>query len=575
MKAELKARIIDPEELNAFLERVKYLISKDDFELLKAIINTVIFILEKLRIKDFQLKRFLKQKLGIKSEKSKKIFKEEDSKDNEKSGDKGKSSNHNDYGKGENNEKSGDNDDGQSDNDDGQGDNDDGQGERKKGHGRNGAKDYPGAKRVPIKHQKYKKGDLCPACEKGKLYPQKPGVFILLEGNPPVEATIYEPEKFRCNLCGEIFNAELPDNLPDDPHRRRHYDETARTVMVVLKYGCGFPMYRLEKLQENLGVPLPATSQWDQIEATANLVNPAYKELEKQAAQGSIIHSDDTHIKILEVMQIIEEEKQNGEGDRTGIFTTGIVSIVDDHEIAIFFSGRKHSGENSADLLQQRDDGRSPPISMTDAKKGAAPKDTDIIECNCNVHARRKFVEILDDFPDECEYVIIEVFQEFFKNDQITKEQNMTPQERLDYHQEHTKPIMDKFFEWLNNQLNKNKVEPNSTLGKAIQYTLNHWDELTRFLHVPGAPVDNNICERAIKKVVLFRKNSLFFKNELGAEIGDIFLSIIHTCELNGVNAFDYITQLQKNSEEVKKNPSKWLPWNYNETLDQLEAAAK
>ena len=120
---------------------------------------------------------------------------------------------------------------------------------------------------------------------------------------------------------------------------------------------------------------------------------------------------------------------------------------------------------------------------------------------------------------------------------------------------------------WLNDQLDEKKVEPNSGLGKAISYMLNHREPLTLFLRVPNAPLDNNLCEQVLKKAVLNRKNSLFYKTEHGAYIGDLFMSLIYTCNLNDVNPFDYLTVLQRNSSLIFKYPQNWLPWNYKSMI--------
>ena len=103
-----------------------------------------------------------------------------------------------------------------------------------------------------------------------------------------------------------------------------------------------------------------------------------------------------------------------------------------------------------------------------------------------------------------------------------------------------------------------------------MRYFQNHWDALTRFLNVPGAPLDNNIVERALKKAILHRKNSYFFKTENGAHVGDIFMTIIETCRLNQANPFDYLSSIQKHFGEFIKNISIWMPWNYQKALDSL-----
>jgi len=135
-------------------------------------------------------------------------------------------------------------------------------------------------------------------------------------------------------------------------------------------------------------------------------------------------------------------------------------------------------------------------------------------------------------------------------------------------------PLMTELHQWLEAQLAEHKTEPNSGLGKAISYLLNHWPKLTLFLQQPGAPLDNNIAERTLKKAILNRKNALFYKTVNGAGVGDLFMSLIHTCELNGANPFDYLTELQRHAAALKSNPAEWMPWNYRETRARLATPA-
>jgi hypothetical protein len=328
------------------------------------------------------------------------------------------------------------------------------------------------------------------------------------------------------------------------------------------------PFYRLEQLQGSCGVPLPASTQWEIAEQMADQIYPVYPELIRQAAQGDVIHNDDTTMKILALMQQNDLQDQS---ERKGIFTTGILSIVNDHKVALFFTGRKHAGENLADLLQQRHSGLSPPIQMCDALSRNTSDAFKSILANCLAHGRRKFVEVALNFPEQCRYVI-ETLAQVYKNDQIAKEQDMTADQRLHFHQSKSGPLMDDLKTWLNDQLDQKKVEPNSGLGQAISYMLNHWKPLTLFLRVPKAPLDNNICERALKKAILHRKNALFYKTENGARVGDLFMSLIYTCNLAGANPFDYLTKLQKHSSELADHPEKWLPWNYKTASSSANA---
>jgi hypothetical protein len=147
----------------------------------------------------------------------------------------------------------------------------------------------------------------------------------------------------------------------------------------------------------------------------------------------------------------------------------------------------------------------------------------------------------------------------------VARDEGMSAEERLSFHQAHSKPTMDNLEVWLQRQFDEKLVEPNSALGDAINYLLKRWGPLTLFLRKAGAPLDNNLCERALKKAILHRKNSMFYKTRNGARVGDIYMSLIHTCELNGVNAFDYLNQLQLNATDVKERPDLWMPWNYRE----------
>ena len=113
-------------------------------------------------------------------------------------------------------------------------------------------------------------------------------------------------------------------------------------------------------------------------------------------------------------------------------------------------------------------------------------------------------------------------------------------------------------------------MEPNSALGKAISYLLRHWEKLTLFLRVAGAPLDNNVCERALKKAIRHRRNSLFYKTPHGAHVGDMFMSLIATCELCAANPFDYLTELDRHAARAASNPAAWMPWNYRGTLAGL-----
>jgi len=440
-----------------------------------------------------------------------------------------------------------------------------------KGHGRNAAEEYKGADRVVCPHDSLEPGDPCPECpstKQGKLYELGPSVLVRITGQAPVHATRYEQQRLRCNLCGKVFVADPPPGIGD-----QKYDAKSASMIALLRYGSGMPFNRLEGLQGNLEIPLPASTQWDIVNDAALQIVPAYEELIRQGAQGDLVHNDDTSMQVLDLRKKIDELKKAGETDRTGIFSTSIVCRLENgHNIALFFTGRNHAGENLTELLRQRAAELEPPVQMCDGLDRNLSTEFETILANCLVHARRNFVEVVDSFPDQVRHVL-ETLGAVYKNDADAKKLGLSAEERLHHHQERSGPLMSDLRDWMDEQLEEKRIEPNSSLGRAIHYMKKRWKELTQFLHIPGAPLDNNIAERAIKKAITHRKNSLFYKTENGARVGDIFMSLIHTAELARKNAFHYLTALIENASAVATNPSRWLPWTYEAAVREAMAA--
>jgi transposase len=452
------------------------------------------------------------------------------------------------------------------------------------GHGHNGADAFTGAEKIEVRHESLQPGDPCPKCETGTLYDTgRPGVLVRLVGQAPVKAMVYYLQKLRCNPCGALFTAELPQGVDAE----EKYDPTVGSMIALLKYGYGMPFHRQETLQGNLGIPLSDSTQWDIVNGQAERVEPVWEELVRQAAQGDLVHNDDTGVKILELMgerarqaalensdddtaeDSAEDSVKEPAPDRTGMFTSAIVATGDGHKIALFLSGRQHAGENLKDVLLRRAEELPPPIQMCDALSRNLPGELKTIVANCLAHGRRQFVDEADRFPEECRHVL-EMLAVVYHNDAIARDRKLSLEERLLFHQAESGPIMEELHVWLVRQFDERRVEPNSGLGKAISYLLRRWEKLTLFLRVAGAPLDNNICEQALKKAIRHRRNSLFYKTPHGAHVGDMFMSLIATCELCGANPFDYLTELDRHADRAASNPAAWMPWNYRETLAGL-----
>jgi transposase len=525
---------VSRDELNQLLERAKTALHEDDYRKLKATVDALSYLTELVADRETTIRDLRQLLLPPSTEKTREVLKqagiEPTSNSGETSGVPTPPA--------------------------------DRSADKKPGHGRNGADAYQGARRVEVAHEKLQVGDSCPGCWKGKVYKQQDArLLVRIVGQAPIAGTVYELQRLRCNLCGEIYTAKAPEGVDEDK-----YDDTAAAMIAQLKYGSGMPFYRLEDLEKNLGIPLPASTQWEIVEEAAELIKQARDELIRQAAQGQVLHNDDTSMKVLRLDREPADE-------RTGVFTSGIVSTAEGQKIALFFTGRQHAGENLADVLKRRATELSVPIQMSDALSRNAPKSVELLVANCLAHGRRKFVEIAPNFPEECRHVL-ETLGTVYYHDKLTRERDLSPEKRLRFHQERSEPLMKRLWAWLDAQLAEQKVEPNSGLGKAIQYMLRHWEPLTLFLREPGAPLDNNLCERALKKAILHRKNSLFYKTLNGAEVGDLYMSLIHSCELCGANPFDYLTELQRHAGELARNPAEWMPWNYHATLGRSCAGA-
>jgi transposase len=426
------------------------------------------------------------------------------------------------------------------------------------GHGRIGAQAYSNAPTVEMAVPGLHSGDPCPECEVGKVYDSVPKVVVKVVGQPPLHATVYKQRRLRCRLCDAIFTAALPDGV--GPSK---YDHSCASMLALLRYGNGIPFNRLQDLQANLNVPVPDSTQCDIVFKAVKAPQAAHEQLIREAAQAELLHNDDTSARILSLM--IERSKAEAAGKAPvakAINTSGIVAQSQGRKMVLFFTGHDHAGQNLAKVLAHRAKELEPPMQMCDALAANVCAEFATVVCNCLAHGRRQFVDVIEHFPKECAHVI-DVLAQVYAEDAHGRAQKMTPEQRLAHHQASSAGPMQALHQWMNEQFDQRLVEPNSGLGQALRYMLKHWSKLTRFLHKAGAPLDNNIVERALKRAIRHRRNSLFYKNLKGAQVGDIYMSLIHTCQLCNVNAFEYLQALQIHVQDVVARPALWMPWNY------------
>jgi len=418
------------------------------------------------------------------------------------------------------------------------------------------------------KMQEHHKGDVCPACERGKLYKFDPGKLLRITGHARFEATHHIVEQLRCNACELVYKAPLPDEVLADGDANQQYGYSARTLMAIDKFFTGTPYHHQSTLAELFGFAISASTIFDQCELVANDVMPVFYELRRQAADAIKFLIDDTRHRIL-TQEPELRDKPNGQGQqlRTGVYCSGLIAtLANGHEIILFETSLGHAGEHLNVILQKRTSDLPPPIVMNDASSNNGVIKIEVIPCNCNAHARRQFYDLEKIYPKDVGW-LLETYGKIWEHEAIIQEQQMNDEARLVYHKEHSLPVMQRIDEWATTKMNSKSFEEHSPYGKAIKYFVNHFNKLITFCVVAGAPIDNNRMEEKLKIPIRGRKTAHFYKTPNGAGVANVLISSFATTAHAKENSYDYILALQKNRDKVKANPAAWLPWTYRDTL--------
>ena len=429
------------------------------------------------------------------------------------------------------------------------------------------------------------KGASCGDCGRGRLYKFEPATFTRVRGNPLYTTERHVMAQLRCNACQKVHTAELPSDVVADGGREQRYGWSAVALMGIMRYFSGEPFFRSMTIQGLLGLSLSASTIFDQCERLSTALNPVYKALKREAAKAAFMHIDDTTHRILEA-QPVERTRNGVTRLRSGVYASALLALVHDppradggggaesdteRSIVVFRTDIGHAGEWLDEILGLRPAGMAAPVVMSDALSSNRTSGHEVVRAGCNAHARRGFHEVSDSYPDEALHALL-LYQQVWVNDAHCREQKLSPEARLAYHQEHSAPVMQELHGWCTEQLDSGAAEANGTLGKAMRYVQNHYEALTLFLRVAGAPVDNNVIERLIKLVVRSRKNSHFYRSEVGAGVSDVITSVLASCHENDINGFHYLVALQRHAAAVRKTPERWLPWNYEAAVAEIES---
>lgn len=440
-------------------------------------------------------------------------------------------------------------------------------------HGKRGCGGFPDAPKRYFAHPEHNDpGCLCPGCMKGRIFPDT-GNWMRFYGEPFLKIVKVVYEIWRCNLCQAAYPAPIAKDLLDDGDPARQFGFSAVAMIALSKYFFGTPWARQQRMQELLSLPITASTLCDQTKFLARVLEPVYNLFSVIAANGWLFYSDDTTIKILRLAPEFKIRRNtNKEVLRTGIHTSCVIAETNGTgRIILFKSGIIHAGEFLDEILANRNKDLPPPLHMSDGSSCNPATVTKTVACACNAHGKRKLDEKKELYPTHQGFMK-SIYKDVYKNEEEIKKQGMNIDERLAYHKEHSKPMMEDLFKWMQQEMDEKRVEPNSMLGEIFNYFLARKEKLMAFTKYPGAPIDNNLLEQTLKIIALLRKNAMFFMTEAGAKNGDIIMSVGATAGHAGINLYDYFVTLLRYNEDVAKNPELFLPWNYKQTAQGLIA---
>jgi transposase len=448
-----------------------------------------------------------------------------------------------------------------------------------KGHGRNGASAFTQAKHFFYALAAGVIGAACEVCGFGKRYRYREKVIICIIGQPLFGAEAHHFEQARCRNCGHIVRADGPASIHEGLGSEYvRYDGSACAMLMVMHYFGGAPFKRLESLHQGWGVPMPDANQWEVVNAGDDLLLPLYRALEQHAIQQATnFRIDDTGSMVISLRKQIETEiaalQQLGESTkdvRTGINATGVYWETPDGPTLLFYTGRHHAGEIVDRLLRHRLLSRPKLVKCTDgaSKNFDHEQGEKLVEASCNAHALLKFRDIRDKYP--AEYAEAgRVYKQVFDNDDKAKALGLRPVDRMLYHRQHSKPLMQQLKAMCQDKLKSKLVEPNSPLWEPLTFVVNQWDRLSRFCEVPGVPLDTNLVEQALIIPVRYLAGSFNYQSEDGAAVGDHVMSLIATARANDVEPVAYLTECLRCHEDLAKRPQYYLPWVYRERREE------
>jgi hypothetical protein len=446
---------------------------------------------------------------------------------------------------------------------------------RNKNHqGKRTSKDFSEPTLIVHNHPNLKSGDSCPQDQcTGRLYTflinGKMREVITFNFTPPFEPTVHQLNNLRCNLCSTVFKVPLPENLIKDGAAEGSYLYPAQAALVLLHYGLGMPSYRLDHFQSMVGERFPESTQFDIFENVANDFSGLVNALECVAADGFLLQGDDVSNRVLNLDAELRERRSDKKiVVREGVHTSLLIATTDDgHLVPVLKTGINHFGELLDEVLSKRSPDLAIPMLVCDANKVNKSYAGFCVTGGCWQHSRDYFKKAQWHFPRETD-VFKNLIKQIFEVDRKTHE--MDASTRLAYLKEHAFPFVEEIEGIVNGYVDNKVVLPKSTLGEAFFYFQAQYKKLCLPFEKEGVPLHNNISEWCTYLVVRLLANSKFYKNDVGAVIGDTLITVILTCYLSLINPYDYILYCLRNKEAMKEKPEDFFPWKLRDLVKAM-----
>lgn len=408
-----------------------------------------------------------------------------------------------------------------------------------------------------IEHRLPEEEQICPECQ-GALHEMGSDISHKLE-MIPAKVVVHKHIRFKyaCRHCQkeEVSTPILSAAMPAPAFPNSLASPSAVAHVMTQKFVMGIPLYRQEQQWERMDFELSRQTMANWMIKGAAWLTPLYDRLHCLLINRDIVHADET------TLQVLKEEGRSAQTDSyMWLYRTG----REGPPIVLYDYQTTRAGAHPKAFLEGFEG-----YLNADGFSGYDVLPGKIVLAGCWSHARRKFDEAIKVLPVSARksgttlaHAGLNFVSALFAIEADLKD--ATPQERYEARLLRSKPVLDRFKQWLGEQ--SAAVLPKGALGTAVNYCLNQWAKLTRFLEDGRLEIDNNRAERSIKPFVIGRKNWLFANTPKGANASATIYSIVETAKENGLDPFAYLAYLFKvlpNESIVDQSVlDQFLPWS-------------